>query len=195
VTIEENITMMRQIARSKMTGLIACLMVLMLPGEPLLAALQQEKEDYVKKIKEAEIKYGLGEFDSSIRLVEQSLQASDFPQNLKKPAYELLAKNYLAKSYLEDAKSAIRKLLQLVPTYEAPADNPLFAEEVEKVRQEMGGKTALEPTVPQEKEWYENVWIWAGVAAAGVIAYLVFKPGPEDQVPPPLPGPPAMPAN
>jgi tetratricopeptide (TPR) repeat protein len=195
--------MIRRIARSRVTGLIAFLIILTLPGEPLLAALQQGGDEYAKKVKEAENKYLLGDFDSSIKILEESLRSLNFPQTLKKSAYELLAQNYLAKSYLEQAKAAIKKLLTLVPTYVPPADNPPFVAEVERVRQEMGTKTAEEPVQKKEKEeeatpWYGStlVLVGGGVLVAGGVALLLL--GKKDEgggttTPTALPGPPALP--
>jgi tetratricopeptide (TPR) repeat protein len=179
-----------------MTGLIACLIILMLPCEPLLAALQQGGNDYAKTVKEAENKYLLGDFDSSIKLLEESLRSLNFPQDLKKSAYELLAQNYLAKSYLEQAKSAIKKLLELVPTYVPPADNPPFVAEVERIRQEIRAKAPVELVAKQEEsEWYESPWVWIGgglLIAGGAV--LLFKPVPDETiVVPVLPGPPNPP--
>lgn len=191
--------MMRRIAGSRVTGLIALLIILTLPGEPLLAALQ-EGDEYSKKVKEAENKYLLGDFDTSIKIIEESLRAADFPQTLKKSAYELLAQNYLAKSYLEQAKSAIKKLLLLVPSYVPPADNPPFAAEVERVRQEMGTKAAAEPEQKKEEggAWYQNtlVLVGGGVLVAGGVALLLL--GKKDEgggttTQTALPGPPALP--
>ena len=187
--------MMRAILRSRMTGVIAGLMILMLPGEPLVAALQQQKGvEYAKQVKEAEKKYLDGDFDSSIKILETSLRSSDFPQDLKKSAYELLAQNYLAKSYLEQARSAIKNLLTLVPTYSPPADNPPFAAEVEKVRQEMKGTPPQEPAAKvEESAWYESPWVWVGggILIVGVVV-LISLPPPDDEEEP-LPGPPGMP--
>jgi len=180
-----------------MTGLIACLMILMLPGAPLLAAQQQGGQDFAKKIKEAETKRAYGDFDGSIKLLEESLRSTNFPQELKKPAYELLAQNYLAKSYLEQAKSAIKKLLELVPTYVPPADDPPFAAEVEKVRVEMGTKPVVEPVVKaEESAWYESPWVWAGGGVLVVGGVLLLAGGTNPPPPPvvqPLPAPPSLP--
>jgi tetratricopeptide (TPR) repeat protein len=71
----------------------------------------------VKKLKEAETKFYAGDFDSSIAILEDLLKRADFPVTKKKTAYELLAQNYLAKSYQEQARAAIKKLLELVPNY------------------------------------------------------------------------------
>ena len=190
--------MMRRIARSRMTGLIAFLIILMFPGEPLLAALQQGGEDYAKKVKEAEIKYAFGEFDASIKLLEDVLRSPNVPQNVKESAYELLAQNYVKKGNLEQAKTAIKKLLELDPTYVAPNDNPPFAAEVERVRQEMGTISPVEPVVKaEESEWYESPWVWIGgglLIVGGAVA-LLLPPDIPPPPPPPLPGPPAMPTR
>ncbi len=189
--------MMRRIAGSRVTGLIALLIILALPGEPLFAALQ-EGDEYAKKVKEAENKYLLGDFDSSIKILEESLRAANFPQTLKKSAYELLAQNYLAKSYLEQAKSAIKKLLLLVPGYVAPPDNPPFAAEVERVRQEMGTKAVAEPEKKPEEGGGISplLLVGGGVVVAGGLALLLLG-GKKDEggttPPAALPGPPALP--
>jgi hypothetical protein len=190
--------MMRRIARSRIAGLIACLLILMLSGGPLLAAQQQGRQDFAKKVKEAENKRGLGDFDGSIKLLEELLRSPNFPKDLNKSAYELLAQNYLAKSYLEQAKSAIRKLLDLVPMYTPPQDDPPFAAEVEKVRHEMGTEGTIEPVEKSEESaWYESPWVWVGgglLVAGGVL--LLAGGSSDDGTTPPvpvLPTPPALP--
>ena len=90
--------MIRRIGRSRFTALVVLLIVLALPGEPVLAALQQDKSPFAKKIKEANDLYENGSFDASIKILEESTHSPGFPQNLRVQAYELLAQNYLAKS-------------------------------------------------------------------------------------------------
>jgi hypothetical protein len=180
--------------------LLAFLIIMALPGEPLVAALQQESDVYAKKIKEAENKYLNGDFDSSIRILEESLRSLNFPTDLKMPAYELLAQNYLAKSLVTKAESAIRQLLQLVPAYVPSPENPPFAAEVEKVRQEMASKAPVEPVKQKEEvAWYENTWVLVGggVLVAGGVALLLLTgdDGNGTVIPPPpkLADPPVLP--
>jgi hypothetical protein len=173
-----------------------------IPSETLWAAIHQQGEDYAKKMKDAENKYLMGDFDNSIVTIEACLKAPDFPDGMRKQAYELLAQNYLAKSYVEQAKAAIRKLLELVPTYVAPADNPPYAAEVEQVRKEMGGvaKKEEEPQPQKEKgeAWYENTWVLiaGGVVVVGVVAIVLLSGSKSEAAKPnPLPDPPILPGE
>jgi tetratricopeptide (TPR) repeat protein len=167
--------------------LLAWALLILIPGEPVMAGLLQDQDPWDRKLKEAETKFYSGEFDSSIAILEDVLKRADFPVTKKKMAYELLAQNYLAKSYQEQARAAIKKLLELVPNYVPPTDATEYAAEVEKVRQSMAG-------VPQEEKWYEKTWVWivGGAVVVGAVA-LVLLSGKKEEAKPELPGPPARP--
>jgi hypothetical protein len=168
---------------------------------PALPALAQMKDDCVAKLKDAEQRFYNGDFDTSIALVKECLGKADFPDAKKKDAYELLAQNYLAKSYLSEARNAIRKLLTLIPDYTPPKDSPELTAEVESVKKEMSDakKTEVAPPAQQQavdEGGFPQTWhyIVGGAVVGGVAALLLLKKS-EDESPAavPLPDPPRIP--
>ena len=169
---------------------------------PALPALAQIKDDCAAKLKDAEQRFNNGDFDTSIALVKECLAKADFSDAKKKDAYELLAQNYLAKSYLSEARSAVRKLLALVPDYDPPKDSPELAAEVENVKKEMSDArkpTGTTPTQQQAAEGggFPQTWHYiAGAAVVGGVVALLLLNKTDDESQPavvPLPGPPPIP--
>ena len=168
------------------------------------ATVSGMQDTFPRTIREAEDRFFNGDFDSSIAIVLKCLDNAAFPVELKQRAYELLAQNYLAKTYVEQARQAIRKLLELVPAYVPPPEDPEFLTQVERVRQEMpkpqqaaaADTSSLKGgTEAEQSAWYSSTWVWvgAGVVVAGVAALVLIKPTPS---PPPdqkLPEPPQFP--
>jgi tetratricopeptide (TPR) repeat protein len=190
-----------RLLRNRSVIVLVWILIVAIPTQTLCAVLPQG-EDYAKKIKDAENKYLMGDFDNSIVTLEACLKAADFPGDLRKQAYELLAQNYLAKSYVEQAKAAIRKLLELVPSYVPPADNPPYAAEVEQVRKEMGGVAKKEeeaqPQKEKEEAWYEKTWVLVagGVVVVGVAAIVLLSGKKSEEAKAnPLPDPPGLPGK
>jgi hypothetical protein len=184
-------------------GWVLVIALLLQPCAPLFA---QTPDDCSAKLKEAEQAFYNGDFDKAIALTKECLGKPDFPDSKKKDAYELLAQSYLANSYLSEARSAIRKLLVLVPSYVPPRDAPELAKEVAKVREEMGEekKPAEQQETPKQEVASEKGggfpqtwhWIVGGVVVAGVATALIVGGGSKNENPPPvqnLPGPPALP--
>lgn len=134
-----------------------------------------------EKIKQAEQKFYDGLFDDAVALLNGCLKESSITKQERARAHELLAKVYLGKDYQEQAESAIRKLIELVPSYtpNPDKDTPTYVALVEKVRSEQTKES--EPPAEQSpkedgKPWYTNTWvlIGAGVIVVGVIAILLL---------------------
>ncbi len=116
-----------------------------------MQSVQAQTQDCEKALAEAEQKYSAGRFDEAIDLLEKCLPVG-FSDEEKKKAYKLLAFSYLAKDYLDQAKNAILKLLELVPTWQPDPiqDPPPFTKMVEEVKEQM--EKEREDRVPTEPE-------------------------------------------
>jgi hypothetical protein len=103
-----------------------------------------------KQLSEAEQKYNSGRFDEVIESITKCLEDPTITENEKKQAYRLLGLTYIAQDYLEEAKAAVKRLLNLIPNYKADTvqDPPSFANLVEEVRSEMESKEQPAPTPP-----------------------------------------------
>jgi hypothetical protein len=103
-------------------------------------AFSQGKEDCAAKLQEARSKFDNADFADAIVLARECLQ-KDLTDSARKDAYELLAQVYLADQLAPDARneaeSAVRKLLELFPDYEAPKGARTLATLVGEVRVKM----------------------------------------------------------
>lgn len=95
-----------------------------------------------KDLDEAEQRYNSGRFDEAIQLISGCLEEPGITEDEKKQAYRLLGLTYIAQDYLEEAKAAVRRLLDLIPNYKPDTvqDPPTFTNLVEEVRSEIETK-------------------------------------------------------
>jgi hypothetical protein len=88
---------------------------------------------------EAERLFDDGKIDQSIAVLEKLLTERKLRTVELRRAYELLASNFLAKSFVQQAEDALRKLLVMVPNYSPDPDrySDAFIRQVDKVRKEL----------------------------------------------------------
>ncbi|MDI6766283.1 MAG: hypothetical protein QME52_05615 [Bacteroidota bacterium] len=163
--------------------------------QPISICFAQTQNVCEERLKDAEKKFYDGFFDEAIDLLNQCLAEKDISTQERAKAHELLAKTYLGKDYIDQAKGAIQKLLELVPTYSAnpERDTPTFVDLVQQVKSEKG-----EEKKEEGKPWYKNTWVWigAGVVVVGIVLIAVLAGGKEEEKPvpeTPLPDPPVLP--
>lgn len=154
---------------------------------PIMAQTQSACDE---KIKQAEQKFYDGLFDDAITLLNSCLKESSVTKQERARAHELLAKVYLGKDYQEQAENAIRKLLELVPTYtpNPDKDTPTYVALVEKIRSQQPEEPQATDEQKKDKAWYENTWVivGAGVAVVGaVVAVILLSKKEEKKEPPP----------
>jgi tetratricopeptide (TPR) repeat protein len=191
------------LTKSLVIFLIAGLLLTPLPGTVSQVFAQGKCS---QELNDAEQKYNTGRFDEAIESITKCLGKPGITEDEKMRAYRLLGLAYIAKDYLEDAKTAVKKLLDMVPNYQSDPvqDPPPFTKMVEEVKeQKQTQKEKPAPVVPpvtkpQEekggsKKWY---YIGGGVLAAGVITGIILSSGGDGNGPEPLqplPGPPSVP--
>ena len=152
--------------------------------------------DCIERLDEAEELYRTGGFDEAIEILVYCLDEGELPDDDKMRAYRLLGLAYIAQDYLEDARRAIARLLDLVPDYtpDPIQDPPTFRRLVEDVRVDEEDDDALpQPPVAEERTsiWY---YIGGGILAAGAaVGAVLMLSGDGDDDDPELPGPPALP--
>jgi len=162
--------------------LINGLLVLPIPGTvyPLQAQTRGVCE---KNLAEAEEKYNNGRFDEAIELIRECLGKTGLTEQEKMKAYRLLGLNYIAKDYLDEARLAVKKLLDMVPNYKTDPiqDPPPFTRLVEEEKQK-------QPTAPKakkterkggSKKWYI---IGGSAVVALVAAILIVTPSAEKTI-------------
>ena len=180
----------------KQSLLFMLISIYLICGNSLVIA--QSQEVCTKQLAQAENDYNRGRFDEAINMITECLGKSGMTEQERMRAYRLLGLAYLAKDYLEDARSAVRKLLDMVPNYESDPvqDPPPFTKLIEEVKQEQPEKTEkkmaeeqkqkdeilVSPKLTEEveaeraggsKKWY---FIGGGiVVAGGVVAALLLS--------------------
>lgn len=183
--------------------------LLFMPVPVLIGSGQAQAQSVCEKqLANAEQLYNTGRFDDAIGVITECLGKPGLSENEKMKAYRLLGLSYIAKDYLEDARTAVKKLLDMVPNYQSDPvqDPPPFTKLVEEVKEE---QQEPEPEVKKEedlkkmtqtqepkksnKKWY---YIGGGVVAAGVLVAILASGGGNGEETPTskaLPGPPTLP--
>ena len=191
------------LTKSLVFFLITGLLFSPMPGVISMAFAQGK---CTQELNDAEEKYNTGRFDEAIESITKCLNKSGITEDEKMRAYRLLGLAYIAKDYLEDAKTAVQKLLDMVPNYvsDPVQDPPPFTKMVEEVKeQKLTQKKEPVPRVTQvtepeeqkggSKKWY---YIGGGVLAAGVLVGIIASGGGDGNGNGPaeaLPGPPSIP--
>jgi hypothetical protein len=187
------------------------LMLIVLPLLSLLStAPLRAQSDCAALLKDAEDKYFDGRFDDAVDLATRCLSRENLSDTEKLRGYRIVSLAYIAKGYQEQARDAVRKLLELAPNYEPDPDQelPQFTNLVKMVKQAIQDMQKQQPPPetkpPKEKEesgkkgggtkW---LLIGGGAVAAGV-AVLVLgggggNGGPPIVTPTTLPTPPPLP--
>jgi tetratricopeptide (TPR) repeat protein len=195
----------KSIARTFALALMGLLFFLSLSAE----VAQAQQQDCPAKLRQAEQEFTNTRFDEAIALLTTCLEKDGFTQPDKQRAYRLLGLAYLAKDYIEQAKSAINRLLDLVPMYQPDPDQdpPAFIQifervKIERQQRQTGAPTEQKP--PKEvksKKGSGAKWLLIGglvVAAGGGAALALGGGGGGGTTPPPptsqtLPTPPPLP--
>ncbi|KAA0224967.1 hypothetical protein EDS67_22380 [candidate division KSB1 bacterium] len=183
-----------------------CLIVL--SGFDPTAALRAQTA-CAAELAEAEQKFYGASFDQAIAMAERCLRQSGLPTSTQLRAYRLLAMAYQARGDMNQAKEAIRNLLQLASNYQPDPvqDPPRFVELVKQVRVEEQSVAkeppALQPSGPGEPEASKKkkgraakwLLLGGGAGVAVIVAAVLTSGGGNETTPPPqsLPTPPALP--
>ncbi|MDZ7360217.1 MAG: hypothetical protein ONB46_05755 [candidate division KSB1 bacterium] len=171
---------------------------------PLSVKVAQAQQDCPAKLQQAEQEFTNMRFDEAIALLTACLEKDGLTQPDKQRAYRLLGLAYLAKDYIEQAKNAINKLLDLAPMYQPDPDQdpPIFIQMFEKVKSEREQRQAGQqpPKEIKPKKGGGAKWLLIGglvVAAGGGAALALGGGGGGATTPPPpsqtLPPPPSLP--
>jgi tetratricopeptide (TPR) repeat protein len=160
-----------------------------------------------KELAAAESHYQFGRFEEAIASVNRCLSKGEIGTVERERCYLLLGKIHHAQSLLDSAKTYLRKLLELLPSWrpdpenDSPSFQQLAAEvirefEVARQAREQEAMAALpqeikpkvQPPSGGKKKW---LWIGGGTIAAGTAAFLISRG--SDNPPVRLPDPPEVP--
>jgi len=172
---------------------------------PFASDEAQAQDDCKTKLNQAQTAYTNGRLDEAIELLSDCVNKGKLSTDDEQRALKLLGFAYLAKDYVDQAKTTIQKLLELVPAYEPdPAqDPPAFTNMVKEMKKEKAApgpeKPPAETTTPPVRKKKSKTWLFVGggaVVAGGVAALVLGGGGGGGVVPPPttsLPTPPPLP--
>lgn len=197
--------MVTQKSIRRKVGLIVALIFI----NPLAVGMAQAQDPCETALREAEQNYYAGQFDQAIARVNGCLNKSGLAKEEKIKAYKLLSLICIAQENLEQARSNIRKLLELEPNYapDPAQDSKEFVELIAKMKEQ---QPRLQPPPPSEtpprqplpqkssvKKGGSRKWLWigaGGLAAAGATAAILLGGGNKGEPPPqPFPLPPGRP--
>jgi tetratricopeptide (TPR) repeat protein len=170
------------------------------------ASMAQAQSPCEKELAAAESQYQLGRFEEAIASVNRCLSKSEIGTLERERCYLLLGKIHHAQSLLDSARTYLRKLLELIPSWrpdpenDSPSFQQLAAEVIQKFEAERQAREQkAKPALPQEnkpeltpssggkKKW---LWIGGGAIAAGTAAFLISR---GEEKPARLPDPPEVP--
>lgn len=173
------------------------------------AEMLQAQTDCAMELTEAEQKFYGASFDEAIAMAEYCLRQSGLPLSAQLRAHRLLAMAYQARGDMNQAKEAIRNLLQLASNYQPDPvqDPPRFVELVEQVRAEEQSAAqeppALQPSSPGEPEASKKkkggptkwLLLGGGASVAVIVAAVLTRGGGNETAPSrqSLPAPPSLP--
>ena len=173
----------------------------------------QSIEACAEELKEAQNKYDTGRFDEVIEIVNECLSNENLSQENKRKAYRLLGLTYVAKDYLAEAKTAVSKLLDIVPNYKPdPEQDPptyvnIISEEIkerknvekEKEVSIVESSAAEKKQVDSTEKQSNSLWWYIGGGVVVLVAVVVLALGGGDSSgngeddKNDLPGPPDLP--
>jgi len=107
--------------------------------DPLAFGICQGQITCEKEFLEAEKKYYNGRFNEALNLAARCLATHGLPESAKVRGYKLIAQAYMAQDSLDQAKNALRKLLEVVPDYAPDPDQhpPSFVNLVDELKQQV----------------------------------------------------------
>jgi len=174
--------MMKHASAFRPAPCLSVLLLLLLLAPAMARA--QDQPDCTRALATAEDYYFTLRFGEAIQLLEQCLTQGAFSEAQQQSAYILLSKTYLRNDQVEEAKTRLRVLLALDPTYtpDPVQDTPSFIALVEETRREMQQAGPVEPEVAQNappRKGGIGKWllIGGGALAAGTAALLLAGGG------------------
>ena len=202
----------RMVINKCLALVIICAFLFTMHFDFAAASPAQVREKCDTAIPDAEQKYNTGRFDEAISILENCLPG-DFTEKKRGEAYRVLALAYVGKDYLEQARKAVKKLLELVPDWEPDPiqDPPQFQRMVEEMKQTMETQKQEQPPVEEEQiieipaepqqlptakkgGSRKFLFIGGGVAVAGALVIALAAGGGGDGGNR-LPNPPPIPSN
>ncbi len=96
---------------------------------------------------EAQQRYNNGQFEEVITLATECLESEASTAEERQQAHRLIGLSYIGQDLRDDARAAVRRLIELVPNFEPNpvTDPPQFIEMIDEVRRAQQAEAAQEP--------------------------------------------------
>ena len=109
-----------------------------------IASVYAQNANCTDELTRAEQAYTRGSFDETISLVDQCLNKQNLSETDRRLAFRLKGLSYIGKGLEGDARDAVRRLLEIIPEFNADPiqDPPAFVQMIEEVRNELDSRVA-----------------------------------------------------
>ena len=150
-----------------------------------------QQQSCTEKLALAEKMYTEVQPEEAIALLTECMETNEFTEEERKRAYRLLALSLISNEQLDEARDAVRDLLEFDPDYQVDTvqDPPVFVVIIVEIRQEIAPSPVVEK--PKRKRGISKWLLFSGgVVASGVVAAVLLGGG--DNL---LPAPPVLPGG
>ncbi len=179
--------------------MVLCLFTLSLTLAVWVPEALAQQQNCTEKLAQAEQLYMEVQPEEAIALLTECIETNEFTQEERQRAYRLLALSYISNEQFDEARDAVRDLLEFAPDYQVDPvqDPPVFVTLVEEYRAEnppVVGPPGDRDAEPPRRKRGISKWllIGGGVVAGGVVAAVLLGGGGGDNS---LPAPPALPGG
>ena len=133
-------------------GLITIVVQFSLASSSLLDLYAQDKIVFADSLKVAEANYNSGNWQESIRLINECLSEPNISETEKGEAYRLLGLVYIAQELEKEANDAVKNLLLMVPNYKTDPDRdpPPLTRMIDDISQQL--KPVISSITPNSAE-------------------------------------------
>lgn len=179
-------------ARKPVYCIVLCLFTLSLTLAVWVPEALAQQQSCTEKLAEAEKMYSEVQPEQAIALLTECMETNEFTEEERRRAYRLLALSLISNEQIDQARDAVRDLLEFEPDYQVDTvqDPPVFVMIIVEIRQEITPPPVAEQ--PKRKRGISKwLFIGGGVVAGGVVAAVLLGGGGDNS----LPGPPALPGG
>ena len=172
--------------------MVLCLFTLSLTLAVWVPEALAQQQSCTEKLAQAKKMYTEVQPEEAIALLTECMETNEFTEEERHRAYRLLALSYISNEQLDEARDAVRDLLEFEPDYQVDPvqDPPVFVIIIVEMRQQI-----TPPPVAEQPKRKRRISKWlligGGVVAGGVVAAVLLGGGGDDS----LPGPPALPGG
>ncbi len=172
---------------------VLCLFTLSLTLAVWVPEALAQQQNCTDKLAQAEKMYTEVQPEEAIALLTGCMETNEFTEEERQRAYRLLALSYISNEQFDEARDAVRDLLEFAPDYQVDPvqDPPVFVTMIEEIR-----RPITPPAVAEQPKQKRGISKWlligGGAVAVGVLAAVLSGGEPPIVEPPPPMGLPTI---